>query len=417
MKFKTTLPLVLAFCLSSQLAFAQQAPDAGTVKEAKTYYDAGSAAYERGDFDAAVQAFLEAQRRVEKPPVLFAIAQAFRRKYYVDKSTDSLQHALEYYRRYLTADARGARAADASQALAELGPAEERLLADPNRNAPSQAAASDPKTRIAISSAAEGADISIDGEVPRAAPVLREVKPGKHTVVVRARGYVDETRELVAVEGSLVAFDIVLRDRPATFEVRGEAGARIEIDGRLSQQGASRTFSVAPGRHLVAVSRPGHEPYVREITFVRGEHKKLQVELKTTSRRRISNGFLIAGGVSLVGAGVLGLVALERDGAAADLRDARNTRNITEAERSDYESARGARNDFALAAGLAGGAAMVLGGLGLALHIFDDPSRNAPTLDSDAQEAPRKDTTRSVELGFAPWALPGGGGGALGGRF
>lgn len=424
MSFTRTSALALVLSLSTQLAFAAPTgaapaatPDAATVREAKTYYDAGAAAYERGDFDAAVQAFLEAQRRVEKPPVLFAVAQAFRRKYYVDKTTDSLQHALEYYRAYLAADARGARAADASQALAELGPAEERLLADPNRAVTVQAAASDRKTRIAISSSAEGAEIAFDGAEFRPAPVLREVTPGKHVVVVRARGYTDETRQLSAVEGSLVAFDIALRDKPASFEVRGEPGARIEIDGRLTASQSSRTFSVPPGRHLVAVSRQGHEPYVREITFVRGEHKKLQVELKNTSRRRISNGFLIAGGASLIGAGVLGLVALERDGKAADLRDARNTRNLSEAERDDYESARQGRNDFALAAGLAGGAALVLGGLGLALHVFDDPSRNAPTLDSDAQEAPRRDTTRSVELGLSPWAAPGGGGATLGGRF
>lgn len=414
--FVTTLALVPGAAFA-QAAPAKPVPSEAQLKEAKTYYQAGSTAYEAGDFDGAIQAFLEANKRAERPAVTFAIAQAFRRKYYIDKSVDSLQQALAHYRGYLQADPRGARAADASQALAELGPAEERLLADPNRATTRTEVSSDKKTRVALSSPAVNAQISIDGGPFAPAPLLREVTPGKHLVRVRGEGYEDEQRDIVAVEGSLVAFDVNLKDKPATFVVEGEQNARIEIDGRLATDNLSRVYTLAPGKHLIAVSRTGHDPYVRELTFTRGEKKKLKVELRTTSRRRISNGFLIAGGVGAIGAGVLGLIALERDGAATDIRDARGTRNITADELESYDSARTARNNFALAAGLTGGAAVILGGLGLALHIFDDPPRNAPQLESDSQPTAAPDRTKSVELGLAPWATPNGGGAGLHGRF
>lgn len=413
--------LLASSLLVPHAALAQTSAPAAAVseaqlKEARTYYQAGANAYEAGDFDGAIQAFLEANQRAERSAVTFAIAQAFRRKYYVDKTAGSLQQALAHYRTYLRVDPRGPRAADASQALTELGPAEERLLTDPNQGT-TTAAASDKKTRIALSSPAVGAQISIDGGPYAPAPLLREVTAGNHTVQVRAAGYEDEKRDVVAVEGSLVAFDVLLRDKPATFVVIGEKDARIEIDGRLVVDNGARSYSLPPGKHLIAVSRTGHEPYVRELTFTRGETKKLDVELHTTSRRRISTGFLIAGGVGLVGAGVLGAIALERDSAAVDLRDAARSRNISGAERGDYESAREGRNNFALAAGLTGGAAVILGGLGLALRIFDDPARNAPQLESDSQPTSAPDRTRSVELGFAPWASPHGGGAGLSGRF
>lgn len=414
------MPLAVQAQTEAPTAPAKAAPSAAALQEAKTYYAAGAAAYERSEFEAAIQAFLEAQKRAERPAVLFAIAQAFRRQYYVDKNPVNLQHALDYYRRYLAADPRGARAGDASQALNDLGPAEERLLADPNRvTTRDMAVQSDRRTRIAISaSAAEGAEVSLDGAAFAPATLVREVKPGKHGVRVQAKGYFDETREIVAVEGSLAAFDITLRDKPATLIVQGESGARVEIDGRLVSGGSSQRFTVQPGAHLVAVSRAGHEPFVRELQFARGENKTVQVSLHTTSRRRISNGFLVAGGVSLIGAGVLGLVAFERDGAASDIRDARATRNISTTERDDYESARSGRNTFAAAAGIGAGAAVILGGLGLALHVFDDPARNAPTIDSDAHpEAPKKEKVNTIELGFSPWTSPHGGGGSVMGRF
>jgi len=113
---------VFAIVFAAHTAFAQT-----NVDQAKTFFTAGAQAYERGDFLGAIQAFERAYQLAPRPAILFSIAQAYRRQYYIDKKPEPLKSAVANYRKYLEQAPDGNRRADAAQALAELGPAADRL--------------------------------------------------------------------------------------------------------------------------------------------------------------------------------------------------------------------------------------------------------------------------------------------------
>ncbi|MCC6555252.1 MAG: hypothetical protein IT372_19995, partial [Polyangiaceae bacterium] len=105
------------------LAAAAPAPAQGDpTAQAKVLFNAGAQAYERTQFTAAIQAFEEAYKLAPRPGVLFSIAQAYRRRYTVDKRPGDLQIAIARYRAYLDTVPEGGRRKDAVQALAELEP-------------------------------------------------------------------------------------------------------------------------------------------------------------------------------------------------------------------------------------------------------------------------------------------------------
>ncbi len=402
---------------------AQAQKDVSTqdVEEAKTFFGVGTRAYERGDFVSAIAAFSEAQKRAPKAAVVFAIAQAQRRQYYIDKKPEHLLGATRAYRQYVRDAPQGNHAADAAQYLSELGLAEERAAGSPSA-APSELGAGQQQpTRLSVNaSSAVNALVSLDGSPPVEAPLIQIVRPGKHSVVISARGYIDETREVVAVDGSFVAVDVALRERPARLEVMGHPGARIEIDGRLVAAVPHATpIAVVPGTHLVAVSTPGHDPYVRELDFSRDESKRLNIKLGSSTRRRAANIVAVGSGVVALGSLAFVGLALERESAAKDLLDKRQKTSLMPSEREDYEDARSARDRWSTAAILTGGVAVGLGGTALILYLFDDRPRNIPTIQSDQKPQPKHhpDSKDVPVFGFMPVFAPGHLGGAVGGRF
>lgn len=84
-------------------------------KQAKAYVDAGLAAYESGDYDSAVDFYQKAYEVLPHPVLLFNIAQAHR-------LGGRTAEALESYRRYLAADAKGPHASEAKGFVKELEP-------------------------------------------------------------------------------------------------------------------------------------------------------------------------------------------------------------------------------------------------------------------------------------------------------
>src|SRR5438132_8083251 len=183
---KRALVILLVLVLAAN-AFAQ---GSSGVDQAKTFFTAGAQAYERGDFVGAIQAFERANQLAPRPAILFSIAQAYRRQYYIDGKPDNLRNAVKNYREYLKQAPDGNRKADASQALAELGPAADRLGegAGPGTIAKS--------TRVSLGSNAPGAIVSMDGAAPSPAPFIHDVAPGDHTFVISADGFVTKTETI-----------------------------------------------------------------------------------------------------------------------------------------------------------------------------------------------------------------------------
>ena len=391
---------------------------AASRQEAKTFFGVGAQAYDRGDFLASIAAFEEAQRRAPNVAVTYAIAQAHRRQYYIDRNPQHLLSATSGYREYIKQAPSGPHAAEAAQYLAELGPAEERV----GSRVSALPGGLQQATRLSVStSSSDKAMVSLDGAEPVQAPLISQVKPGKHVAVVTAPGFQEERREIVAVENAFVAVDVSLKETPARLVVTGPAGPRVEVDGRLvGKVPLPSPVVVAPGVRIVAISQPGHDPNVREIEFGRDELKHLDVTLHTSTQRKIAHGAFVGAGVLGVATIVAAGVAVNRQHAAKNLLDTRDTRALDPAELSKYNSARNARGTWTSVAVGTGIGAAAVGVTGLVLYLFDDPSRSSANLGGEAPLAPAKkpeDIKRSTDISFAPTVAPGFAGGGVAGRF
>ena len=113
--------LLLSICswsLVSNQVFAEDA----SVASAREYFRAGAQAYSVGEYGAAIQAFEQAYALAPRPAVLFSIAQAERRQYFLVRDQQHLRRAIDMFRQYLEEETQTARKADAVQALSELEP-------------------------------------------------------------------------------------------------------------------------------------------------------------------------------------------------------------------------------------------------------------------------------------------------------
>lgn len=410
--------LSIALVTAALAAFSPPALAQTDVEQAKTLFLAGAQAYEKGDFLAAIQAFEEAERRAPRAAIVFSIAQAHRRHYYNDTTaTDHLRAAVAKYREYLAQAPEGSRKSDASQALAELGPAADRLAAstEPQRPQPKQPA------RISINSTGTpNVLISLDGAPGQEAPLIKPVKEGPHTIILSAEGFIDETHTVSALEGSIVAQDFPLKEKPAQVTVVGDSGARVDVDGRtVGSLPLSAPIPVPSGTHLITVSRNGYDAAIRDVELTRGQSQKLSITLPVSTQRKVAIGFMFAGGAGVLAGATFTGLSIERQDAAKGIIDRSATQNITSGDLVSYQSAVSTHQTWSTASFIAYGAGAALLTTGALLFAFDSPSLSGPAVRERAtpqkQDAPKK--PEPTEVGFTPLLGPSVVGGTLTGRF
>lgn len=399
--------------LSIWLVAAAASAQGESVDKAKEYFNAGAEAYAAGQYLASIQAFEAAQRLAPRAAILFSLGQAERRQYYVDQKPEHLRASIAHYRAYLEQEPQGPRRADAADALAELEPQAVRLGAQ----APPRREEKRP-TRVLVSSSARGASVSLDGDAATPTPLVREVRPGKHEVVVRAPGYFDERDELMAVESDLVALHVALRPRPGQLSFRVPEGARLFLDGReLGSAPLGAPVEIEAGAHVVAVTRSGRRAVAREVSVGRGERQTFAADLPVTGQRVASFALLGVGAAGLLVGGLGAALALGREGEAKDLSAEGEARSLSASERDRYNRAIEARDAWVRVAGVSLGAGAALLAAGALLYAFDHPSPVgplAPRVVRPPDDAPRP---RPVDLSAGAFVLPGAAGAALGGRF
>jgi tetratricopeptide (TPR) repeat protein len=393
--------LLLALAVAATAATARADTD---VDQAKALFSAGASAYDKGDYIAAIQAFEGAAKLAPRPALVFSLAQAHRRQYYIDSKAEHLRAAVDLYRAYLEQAPDGNRRADASQALQELGPAAQKLGGDASGPRAQEPA------RISIhSSGTPGARVSLDGAKTVEAPLIGPVPAGKHRVVISAEGFFDETREVTAVDGTIIAADVALREKPALVTLqRADDGARVEIDGRfVSTTPLHAPLEITPGSHLLTVTKNGHEAFARELELGRGETRTLDAKLAPSKQRGVAGWLFVAGGVAVVAGGTFLTVAMVEEGTASSILDARATRNLTAADLDRYDAARRARTSWTAASVAGFGTGAVLAATALVLFVFDPPSTpSTARRDDPTKPTPRKIEPSEVGVGFTPWLGP-----------
>lgn len=155
-------PMALALALPLALALALLAPVAASAQDARQHFLRGEAAYNQGDYEAALREWQAAYTMDPRPLLQFNLAQAFERLGRLEEARDALDQYLA------SAPPDDPHQADARARLAAI---RERLS----------------RTAVRVEGGPEGATIEIDGEdrgrTPRPDPLL--VEPGEHQIVVR----------------------------------------------------------------------------------------------------------------------------------------------------------------------------------------------------------------------------------------
>jgi PEGA domain len=402
------LALTAAFALAAAPARADVPAD--RLALASNAFDAGAQAYKAGQYLIAAEAFLKANELSPSPSLLFSAAQAYRRQFLAEPAPATLRRAVGLYRDYLKHDPSAKRREDAMQALATLAPFEARFAADaaPAPEGPPPGgppAAGDPPreareassaTRLLLTSAAEGAEVSIDGGPFLAAPVVVPVRPGPRHVSVRAPGYAGDQVMVDAIAGELVPRHLALIPRPAKLQVIGPGGARVLVDGRArATLPLPEPLAIEPGAHFVAVTMLGHKPFGQVVEARRDASLEIIASLPPTGQRIAAWSTLSVGAAGVVAAGVLTGLAISRQSTAEGLNQTLQTTPLSTSQRDRYNSALGARDDFAHAAEITGAVSAVTLAAGLWLFALDRPEIVPPS--DERLKAPRTPSTQ-VEL-------------------
>jgi hypothetical protein len=369
MTWKRGLRLTRIFFLGATLNLATSNAHAqnAALDRAREYFQAGAQAYAVGEFATAVQAFEQAYQLVPRPAVLFSIAQAERKQYFLDHQVEHLNKAIDLYRRYLDDEPQGARKADAVQALSELEPLAPRapnVQPAPKPEQPSSSPATLP-TRLMITSQTPDAHIALDDKADVGAPLIREVEPGVHRILVTAPGYVDSERSIVAVKGELVTVDVALSERPARLVVVAREGALLSIDGRVQGQCPfPKPLEVPAGSHLITLTESGYVGLSREQTLIRGQTTVISARMPRTLQRTTALVMLGAAGSVATAGAVFAYFALDQQSAAQGVLEARGRHPLSSDDLAQYNSSRRDRDRLRTAAlsSVGIGAALALGG-------------------------------------------------------
>jgi tetratricopeptide (TPR) repeat protein len=403
------MKLLLWLVLLGSMALIAPPAHAQDQNKLRALFAVGAQAYKQGKFLEAVVAFEEAYKLSPRPQLLFSAAQALRRQHAVDGKVEHLEKAIEYYRKYLEFVPEGGRRLDAAKGIEELVP----LVSRESGGGSTSSKTAKPATRLMITTQVEDAQVVLDGGKQRAMPLIEEVKPGDHVVVVSAPGYHKLKRRVVAFEGAVVAMELELKPRPARLSILGRGG-EVLVDGESEGElPLGAPLELSADRHVITVLETGHEPFTQEIELERGEQRKLEVNLHRTRLRGASYVVIATGAAALVAGAVLGGAAIAKEIEAKDIDEARQRGEArSEADRLAYNAAIASRNDMRLAAGITAAAGAVIGGAGVALFFLDEPAP-PPLRLPERESVPEEQRSLEISLGNGDTWL----GATLSGRF
>ncbi|MCX5747279.1 MAG: PEGA domain-containing protein [Proteobacteria bacterium] len=413
MRFSRSIVLVLAFG-----GVANAAPDTERSPEIKAaaqrYFAAGAKAYAAQNFAAAIASFEEAYAKLPVPEIAFSAAQAYRRQYRVEGKPEYVKRAVELYRIYLDKVKTGGRVGDAADSLGEMQRELDRLQAsgvkveirnvERTRLGVTIATGDGDATVLreigdAVGDATNGITATLDGK-PLEPFALVDVEPGDHVVKVVAEGFETVETHRRAVLGASDLIDVKLVARPARVTLVTEAATRVMVDGRPYGVMPMGALELVAGKHVITLLRSGREPVARELSVSRGQTIKLEAPLQRTTQRKAVPWVLTSAGALGLGALIAGGVALAADGHASDLRTAIAVGDRPATDADAYERFVRRRDAAVTSTWLLGGAAVVVGAIGVGLYWFDAPSAEGAHL-----------------VTIAPVVVGGGGGASISGHW
>ena len=179
-----------ALAAACALLLASGAAMAQTNDEAAKHFDRGQELYKKGDFREAIKAYEAANAIAPHPAALFNVARCH-------VNLGHPEQALKYYKLALHNTADPASRADIEQRI-------KRLHSRP--------------VKVFVSSRPSGATVTMDGAGKPArgvTPLVLNLKPGEHVLLVRKEGHKLAARRVVVQVGKELAVEVALVTVPA----------------------------------------------------------------------------------------------------------------------------------------------------------------------------------------------------------
>jgi serine/threonine-protein kinase len=134
------------------------------------------------------------------------------------------------------------------------------------------------KAVLVVNSVPPGANVSVDGDEPRPAPLVRkDLPPGKHGVVLSKRGYLEARRTAELVAGDAFTLEVTLERPKYTMAIETTpAGADVSLDG-VERGRTPLSLEVSEAEfHELILHKEGFQP---KTVFVPPEATKPQVKV------------------------------------------------------------------------------------------------------------------------------------------
>lgn len=376
-------------------------------KDAYAFFEAGSQAYLKGEYRAAIEAFTWAYRISQRPGLLFSLGQTHWRAFLGNNDAFYMRRAMNCYRGYLSAQPQGPRRKEAEHAIEVLLPLEARLpppsepppatCIDPVE-VPSPSAPATPPSESTVPESGSGTWLMVSTNTPKAVftlddqtdvemPYIEHVSAGPHVLKVKAEGYEVATKRVVVPEGAALAVTFELKEVPARLEVLAPEGSEVFIDGERRGEAPSFSTSVASGEHHLAVRLRGRKLATRQLRLEPGKTYRVSVPLETTFSRHWAHGLAVASGAAALTTTVLTGFAYERQSKADALFAKHERGELSPQERDTYARVVHQRNDLRTVALTSAIGTVALGSTALFLWIFEP----LPAIERVEPASPRRE--------------------------
>jgi len=290
--------------------------------EARRMYQAGQKAFVATKYGAAIAAFERAQQLAPNPAVVYSLAQSYRLRFFVNRSQSDLRKADELYRQYLKEAPEGSRRQYAVEHLAAIAPLLKKPADVGGTPAPIPTVPAAPTRMMVQVLNVKDARVILDGGKPVKAPLIDEVKPGRHTIEVEADGYFGVELTRTAAKGDIAVIDVELKPKPGKVTVKMQEGASLFIDGKLHGTGPLKLPVTLPmGSYRFDVIDNGHNAVARTVEVARGGALTMDTELTWTTQRHTAMWLFVGSAVMLANSGLALAIALEQNSQAKQIAD------------------------------------------------------------------------------------------------